>query len=191
MTIKFSASAKGFFDTRVNVVIPPDAVDITDDAYAALLAAQAAGDQIQADANGNPVAVAPAAPTLAQVQAACCTQIDATADAIYIAVGGPSPGRLAEYQQAYADAQAFKTAGYAGSVPETIACWVTASGMTAQAAADNILATAVQWIAVLNGVRAARLIGKSNVNAAVTVDAAEAASAAALTSIQQVVAGGA
>lgn len=183
MTLFYSASSGGFYDSVVNAVIPGDAVEITPDTHAALMLAQAQGDRIQPDAAGKPIAVPPAALTLAQVQADLCATIDAAADAAYVAIGGPSPGRLAEYEQAKADATAFKAAGYAGAVPATVQCWATASGMTPQAAADSILATAAQWMAVLNGVRAARLIGKKAVGDAVTVADAETAAAAAIANI--------
>jgi hypothetical protein len=132
--------------------------------------------------------VAPIPPTqavqLATLQVSLCAQIDGAADQVYIAIGGPSPGRLAEYQQANADAQAFKAAGYTGTVPATIACWVTASGMTTQAATDNIIATAAAWISVLENIREARLIGKKNVNTATNTADAQAAANNAITQIQ-------
>lgn len=133
--------------------------------------------------------VEPIPPTASQqlsaLQASLCSQIDATADQVYVAIGGPSPGRLAEYQQASNDAQAFKAAGYPiANVPATVACWVTASGMTPQAAADNIIATATAWFGVLENIRAARLIGKSNVNKATTISGAQSAAASAISQIQ-------
>lgn len=183
MTLFYSATTSGFYDSNINSVIPPDVVQITDVVHASLMDAQAAGDTIQADANGHPIAVAPAAPSLAQVQASLCASIDATADAAYVVIGGPSPGRLAEYQQANNDATAYKAAGYAGAVPQTVQCWATASSIAPKAAADSILATAAQWMAVLNGVRSARLIGKGTVNAASTAADAEAAAATAIANV--------
>lgn len=140
----------------------------------------------------NGALVAPTPPTAAEqlgnIQLDLCASIDAAADSAYIQIGGPSPGRLAEYQQANTDAQAFKAAGYTGTVPPTVASWVTASGMTAQAAADNIIATATAWIAVLEAIRDARLVGKKSVNDATTVTDAQAAASAAIANIQKVAA---
>ncbi|HUB91413.1 MAG TPA: hypothetical protein VMA74_16945 [Dyella sp.] len=137
--------------------------------------------------------VAPTPPTAAQqlanAQLDLCASIDAAADAAYIQIGGPSPGRLAEYQQAYADAQTFKGAGYTGTVPATVQCWATAANMTTQQAADSIISTASAWSNVLTGIRSARLIGKANVNAATTVAAAQAAQAQAIANIQTAAAG--
>jgi hypothetical protein len=183
MTLFYSASSRGFYDSAVGGVVPVDAVEITTDTHAALMLAQAQGDRIEPDAAGKPIAVPPAALTLAQVQASLCAAVDAAVDDAYVAIGGPSPGRLAEYQQANNDATAYKAAGYAGVVPQTVQCWATASGITPKAAADSILATAVQWMAVLNGVRSARLIGKGTVNAATTVADAEAAAATAIANV--------
>lgn len=133
----------------------------------------------------NGALVAPPAPVLDQVQAAECTAIDAAADAVYIAIGGPSPGRLAEYQQASTDASAFKTAGYAGTVPVTVSCWAQANpGWTNQQAADDIIATAEKWITALQGIRSARLLGKYAVMQAATVAAAQAAAQAAIANVQ-------
>lgn len=156
-------------------------IEVTDAQWQAYLATP--GYTVQ-----NGVLVPPVALTDAQQlaidQPELCAQIDATADQVYVAIGGPSPGRLAEYQQANTDAQAFKAAGYAGTVPTTVACWSTASGMTNQAAADNIIATAAAWVTVLENIREARLVGKSNVNKATTTAAAQSAAATAIAQIQ-------
>lgn len=127
--------------------------------------------------------------TLAELRAALCVSVDAAADAAYVAIGGPSPGRLAEYRQANDDAVAFKAAAYAGDVPATISCWMQATGWTAQQACDDILATATAWIGALQAIRELRLVGKANVGHAATVDAARAAADATIASIQAVPAG--
>lgn len=69
----YSAQARGFYDPMIHVSMPPDAVEITPQQHAALLAAQAAGKRIVADANGYPVAQdppPPPAPTAEQIRAA-------------------------------------------------------------------------------------------------------------------------
>jgi hypothetical protein len=136
--------------------------------------------------NGALMAPTPltAAQQLASAQVNLCASIDSTADAAYIQIGGPSPGRLAEYQQANTDAQTFKAAGYTGTVPQTVQCWATAANLTSQQAADSILATASQWESVLVGIRSARLIGKANVNAATTVGTAQSAAATAIANVK-------
>lgn len=133
----------------------------------------------------NGALVAPPAPSLNQVQVDVCIAIDAAADSVYVAIGGPSPGRLAEYQQASTDASAFKAAGYEGAVPVTVSCWTQANpGWTDQQAADDIIATAEKWITALQGIRSARLLGKYAVMQAATVAAAQAAAQSAMSNIQ-------
>lgn len=138
---------------------------------------------------GETFATDPPEPTLAQVKSDLCLQVDASADVAYVAIGGPSPGRLAEYKQAKADADAFATAGYVGPVPDTIACWAEAKGWTAQQACDDILSTAASWETALAVIRRQRLIGKKNVNAASDADAAQAAADLAISTIQSIPAG--
>lgn len=54
MTIKYSASAQGFFDTDLHRSIPDDAVTITKGRHKELLAGQAAGYEIVAGKRGRP-----------------------------------------------------------------------------------------------------------------------------------------
>jgi hypothetical protein len=138
---------------------------------------------------GETFATEPPAPTLAQVKADLCLQVDASADAAYVAIGGPSPGRLAEYKQAKADADAFSAAGYTGTVPDTIACWAEAKGWTAQQACDDILSTAASWETALAVIRRQRLIGKRNVSDAIDAAAAQAAADLAMTTIRSIPSG--
>ena len=59
MSTFYSPSKKGFFDSSLFKTLPTDAVAISDDQHAALMAAQAKGQSIAADDKGNPIAVAP------------------------------------------------------------------------------------------------------------------------------------
>jgi hypothetical protein len=139
--------------------------------------------------SGETFASKPPVPTLAEVKMTLCSQIDASADASYIAIGCPSPGRLAEYKQAKADADAFKAASYEGTVPDTIACWSEAKAWTNQQACDDILTTAASWEMALAAIRRQRLIGKANVNAAADATTANTAADAAMAIIQSIPAG--
>lgn len=138
---------------------------------------------------GEVFSLDPPVQTLVALRIGLCQQIDATADATYIAIGGPSPGRLAEYKQAKADADAFAAAGYTGTVPDTIACWAEAKGWTAQQACDDILSTAASWETALAVIRRQRLIGKRNVNEALDAAAAQAAADLAITAIRSIPSG--
>ena len=79
---------------------------------------------------------------LATASADLVLQIDADTDAIYQQVIG---NRAAEYTVAEAEALAYADAGYTGTVPASVASWATAKGWAAQAAADDIIATATAW----------------------------------------------
>lgn len=71
MTIKYSASARGFFDSDLHRVIPDDAVTVTAKRHAALLAGQAEGHEIVPDARGRPQLRAFRSASLAESRAAC------------------------------------------------------------------------------------------------------------------------
>jgi hypothetical protein len=67
----YSASAKGFFLPEVHgAAIPADAIEVTDEEHAALMAAQEQGATIEADSNGKPIAVSPPPPTPEQTRMA-------------------------------------------------------------------------------------------------------------------------
>lgn len=53
----YSKTTNGFYDSSINVIMPHDAIAISDADYAALFAAQSSGQVIQPDANGNPQAI--------------------------------------------------------------------------------------------------------------------------------------
>jgi hypothetical protein len=56
----YSPSTKGFYTTEIHGPnIPEDAVEITAERHAELLAGQSEGKQIVPDENGNPVLIAP------------------------------------------------------------------------------------------------------------------------------------
>jgi len=60
MTVYFSAATNGFYDSSIHLgAIPADAVEITDAEHKALLAGQATGKRIVADAEGCPILVEP------------------------------------------------------------------------------------------------------------------------------------
>ena len=56
MTIFYDASTRGFYDDAVHSTIPAGAVEITPATYQTLMDAQAAGQEIVDDGNGNPIA---------------------------------------------------------------------------------------------------------------------------------------
>ncbi|RJF92987.1 hypothetical protein [Sphingomonas cavernae] len=64
MSRYFSPGSGGFFDTAIHAIVPSDAVPVTDAEYDALFEAQANGAIIKPHADGHPVAVPLAEPTL-------------------------------------------------------------------------------------------------------------------------------
>lgn len=101
---------------------------------------------------------------LATASAALVKQIDEDTDALYAAVIG---NRAAEYTAAETEATAFADGGYtADPAPASVASWATAKGWTAQAAADDIIATATAWRTAQAAIRAARLLRKEQARTA-------------------------
>lgn len=101
-------------------------------------------------------------------------KIDADVDGIYAdAIGNRQP----EYDQANADATAFKNAGYVGTVPAGVKSWADATGWTAQVAADDILAAAAKLTTARDAIRAKRLLLKQSAKGATSVAALTAVGA--------------
>jgi hypothetical protein len=71
MTMKYRASARGFFDSDLHRTIPEDAVTVPARRYAALLAGQAEGHEIVADARGRPQLRSLQPQTVEAAMAAC------------------------------------------------------------------------------------------------------------------------
>ncbi len=63
MALFFSAATLGFYDDGVHTTLPPDARQISADAYAQLLDAQSGGAQIAVDSNGDPITITRPGPT--------------------------------------------------------------------------------------------------------------------------------
>ena len=183
----YSQSTGGFYNRAIHVVIPADAVEITDNEHAALLAAQSAGNRIEPDVNGYPIAVDPPLPSLADFRNSAHAAIDAAAGsarALYITTAN---GQESTYLLKAADADRYKAAGYPfaqiASYP-----WVLAKARSTvaapaaadyQAAADLIIATRDAWVVKGAAIEEARERGKAAVAAAVDVAGVETARAAA------------
>ncbi len=66
MTLHYSAASGGFYDTRVHASLPDDAVAISAERHAQLMAGQAAARPITAAPDGSPVNAAPVVDTSAR-----------------------------------------------------------------------------------------------------------------------------
>ena len=69
----YSKTTNGFYNNQINTNIPEDKVVVEQAQYEALLQAQSEGKVIQADADGNPIAL-DFVPTPAEIQSANKTQ---------------------------------------------------------------------------------------------------------------------
>lgn len=119
----------------------------------------------------------------AATRAALCTQIDDAVAAIYTRYTRFSD----EYTLRLTQAQAYKDAGYTGTVPDQVAAYATPAGVTAQAAADLIISQAqaqalTAAIAHLGVLR----MRKYEVKAAASVADAEAIATSVLAAIAAV-----
>lgn len=77
----YAKSTASFYDKEIHGdAIPADAVEITDEEHAALLAGQSAGLRIATDSEGCPVLVAPLPPTPEQIRAALSAAVQAHLD---------------------------------------------------------------------------------------------------------------
>lgn len=125
---------------------------------------------------------------LAAALIVAATQIDEAADAARAAVV-TDPLRALEYERAALEAKAFVAAGCVGDMPPSVQSWSEAAELEPRAAADSIIAEADAWQAALYAIRAARLKGKQRALKAVSHDAVEAVTDAAIAEIRESIAG--
>lgn len=107
---------------------------------------------------------------LGDMQDYAINQIDSAADRVRQGIVSKQTN-TEEYKRAEAQARAFAAAGYPeDGAPSCVAAWADAKrrdGWTARTAADDIIATADRWYALLDAIRALRLIAKEDVRHAV------------------------
>ena len=106
-------------------------------------------------------------PVTAEARDAFILKIDTDVDALIRKVIGE---RTSEYELAEKEANAYKAAGYTGTVPGSVSAWAIAKSWKPKVAADSIIATAAAWRSAQASMRATRLLSKEQ--ARVTVDVA-------------------
>ncbi|QQM29282.1 hypothetical protein JET14_13190 [Martelella lutilitoris] len=175
--IYWSNAAGGFLDDRLIVGnLPEDAVAITTERHAELLAGQAEGKRIVADGTGTPnLADQPAAD-----RAATCAYLSASVDAAaelerskYITAGsGQAMAYIEKARQAaaYLAAEAPDEADYPLLVAE-----VGITGKTVANVATVVDTAYRDWIVIGGAIEAARLAGKKAIAEAEDAEAAQAA----------------
>lgn len=182
--MKYSATKNGFFVSEVHGgSIPADAVDITVEAHAALLAAQSQGAVIQPDATGNPVAVFPPPPTAAEVlattKATALATVDSSIATIRRAFVTDLPGQEMIYLAKEAEARAWQAATDPDPADYPfMSAEVGVTAPTPAALASLWLTMGAQWRAVAAQIEAARMTATAAIGAATTPAEAEAAVAA-------------
>ena len=105
-----------------------------------------------------------------QIRAAALQAIDASAEAMRMAVVNRMTMQTEEYRRVEAQARAWREAGYPEGegvdVPRGVTGWAMAKwrdGWTNRQAADDILATADGWMQILDTLRDLRLANKEDV----------------------------
>ena len=175
-------------DYEANGTWPIDAVEITDEMYRVVVSNRPANKIMVPGPNGLPMLADPPPPTLAEVQTAALTAIDAAAGAARVRYITTADGQAATYLLKAADADRYKSAGYPAAQIAGYP-WVRAKAraMVAipaaadyQAAADLIISTRDAWAAKGADIEEARESGKRVVAAAIDVAAVDAARAVAL-----------
>lgn len=155
----YSKSTGGFYDSTIHTTWPEDAVWITDEQHAELLAGQSNGQVIMPGKDGKPVLASKAPSHLHQwngkewvLDKAAASQllaeaIDNGTKAINDLVGeayrhvtrfGP------EYQLREQQAIEYKAGGYKGELPTQIAAFAAPAGKEGKEATDIILAQAAK-----------------------------------------------
>jgi len=110
-------------------------------------------------------------PVTAEARDAFILKIDTDVDALIRKVIGE---RTSEYELAEKEANAYKAAGYTGTVPGSVSAWATAKSWKPKVAADSIIATAAAWRSAQASMRATRLLSKEQARVAVDVTALDA-----------------
>lgn len=185
----YAKSTGGFYDAAIHgASIPADAVEITAEEHAALLAGQSGGKRIVADASGRPMLADPPPPTLAAAQTAAHAAIDAEAGRARSRYITTADGQESTYLLKAADADRYKAAGYPAAQIATYP-WVAAkakamvaspSAADYQGAADLVISTRDAWVLKGAAIEEARERGKAAVSSAVDVAGVEVVRAAAV-----------
>ena len=157
MTLYYSQSSGGFYDSTTHSRLPEDAVAISTEQHTALLAGQAQGQVIMPNKDSKPVLTLPAPSHLHQwngkewtLDKAATSQllaesIDKGTEAINDAVEQAYHHVTrfeAEYKLREQQARDYKAGGCKGDVPEQVAAFAKPAGKTACEATDIIIAQA-------------------------------------------------
>ena len=183
----YSKSTGGFYDSTIHTAWPEDAVWITDEQHAELLAGQSNGQVIMPGKDGKPVLTSKAPSHLHQwngkdwvLDKAAASQLLAEAidngtkaindlvDEAYRHVTRFGP----EYQLREQQAIEYKAGGYKGELPTQVAAFAEPAGKGGKEATDIILAQAAKLRATLEqlGILRMKKLELKNLKTAAEVD---------------------
>lgn len=144
--------------------IPADAVEITPEIHAAMLAAQTAGMRIEGDVDGRPVAIAPPAPTTAELKAAKLWDINAGCEAEIAAISASYPAsEVLSWSKQEGEARAY-TANASAATP-LLDALATARGIDKADLAARVIAKADLFAVVSGSIIGKRQALEDQVNA--------------------------
>lgn len=173
----YSSSTGGFYTSEIHgKSMPVDVVAITAADHAALMAAQAGGQMISADADGNPVAVAPVRPIipLTTAQASAIAECIAYADTLTATITSQYPQvEVASWPAQLIEAR-LVLAGQTPPAPSLLQDQVTAANnpaVTLQTRVAAVMANAESYQKVVGAVQALRTAAQSQIGA--TTDVAQ------------------
>lgn len=144
------------------------------------------GTRVEMSAKEEAAFEAARAPVLASEQVRVLGEIDTAAEQArqrYITAG---EGQAMVYREKADQARGYAEAGYGDTVPGLVQAEADATGDTARAAADAILATRVTWLDKATTVERIRRTAKVAVRAASDVETVWAARDTALSDLEQV-----
>ena len=172
MTLYYSQSSGGFYDSTTHSRLPEDAVEISAEQHATLLAGQSTGQVIMPGKDGKPVLTLPTPSHLHQwngkewtLDKAATSQllaeaIDKGTDAINDAVEQAYHHVTrfeAEYKLREQQARDYKAGGCKGEAPMQVAAFAKPAGKTACEATDIIIAQADNLRMVMGKLGALRM----------------------------------
>ena len=187
MTLYYSQSSGGFYDSDIHTRLPEDAVAISPEQHAALLAGQSGGQVIMPGKDGKPV-LAPLAPShLHQwngkewvLDKAAASQLLAEAIDNGTKVINDLVGEAyrhvtrfwPEYQLREQQAIEYKAGGYKGELPTQVAAFAEPAGKGNKEATDIVLAQAAKLRATLEqlGILRMKKLELKNLKTAAEVD---------------------
>lgn len=187
MTIYYSKTNQAFYDSAIHSRLPEDAVEISQEQHAALLAGQSSGQVIMPGKDGKPV-LAPKAPShlhqwngkewmldKAAASQLLAEAIDKGTDAINNMVDGAYRHVTRfwpEYQLREQQAIEYKAGGYKGELPTQVAAFAQPTGKGGKEATDIILAQAAKLRATLEqlGILRMKKLELKNLKTAAEVD---------------------